>query len=614
MTRANLRSPRARVFLMIVTVQFLLLVTATVAADLVIRRGVEGGLVGRAKLVGELLAAQARQDVARGDFDSLRRAARDMVGEGRLAFYALAGPQGDVLAASGVPEGLPLPPSAGAGPYSGASSYFRSSTAINPGAPAGLMLHVGLPTADAVALTEAVRVRAAPVILLPLLIATAITLWLVHRQLLDLVTIERVAARLSAGDYAARIARVSAPGFEPLARSLDGMAAAIGEKVAALSRSEAELGEQRALLRQVIDAVPNVIVLRDPQGRHVLCNRAFADLFGRSPEWIVGKREEDFARRAGETGLPPGGADGPGVAVADGADTEVVHEDREGRHRWFLYHRRMLVDVAGHGRVALAVGTDITAQKETEARMRDINGELERRVADRTAQLAASVKELESFSHTVSHDLRAPLRAIDGYAHIVQEESETLGPMSRERLARISREARHMAVLIDALLEFTHFSRCELRPQAVDMAAMARRIGEDLAPRGRHVEMHVGPMPAGRGDPALLRRLWGILLDNAMKYTRGRDPALIEAGARTGEGGTVYFVRDNGAGFDMQYAGKLFGMFSRLHAVGEFDGAGAGLALAQRILTRHGGRIWAESVPGEGATFHFTLGEPESRS
>jgi light-regulated signal transduction histidine kinase (bacteriophytochrome) len=206
------------------------------------------------------------------------------------------------------------------------------------------------------------------------------------------------------------------------------------------------------------------------------------------------------------------------------------------------------------------------------------------------------------------------LRAIDGYAHIVQEESETLGPMSRERLARISREARHMAVLIDALLEFTHFSRCELRPQAIDMTAMARRIGEDLAPPGRHVEVRVGPMPASRGDPALLRRLWGILLDNAVKYTRGRDPAVIEAGARQGEGGTVYFVRDNGAGFDMQYAGKLFGMFSRLHAVDEFDGTGAGLALAQRILTRHGGRIWAESAPGEGATFHFTVGAPESRS
>ncbi len=213
----------------------------------------------------------------------------------------------------------------------------------------------------------------------------------------------------------------------------------------------------------------------------------------------------------------------------------------------------------------------------------------------------------------MSHDLRAPLRAIDGYAHIVQEESAHLGSMAREHLERISREARHMAILIDALLEFTHFSRCDLRPQTVDMAAMARRLGEDLRPAGLRAQMRVGPMPSCRGDPALLRRLWTVLLDNAFKYTRGRDPAVIEAGARREEGQAIYFVRDNGAGFDMQYAGKLFGMFSRLHAVGEFDGAGAGLALAQRILTRHGGRIWAESAPGRGATFHFTVGEPESR-
>ncbi len=613
MIRADLRAPTTRVFLMIVAVQCLLLVTAIVAADHVIRRGVGDGLVGRAALVGELLAVQARHDVAQGDFEALRRRATEIVGEGRLAFLALTGPRGEFLANAGALDWIALPSAPGTGPWDPRAPIFRSSIAIDPVRSPGLLLHVGLPTSDAAALLEVIRPRALLIILLPLVIATAITLWLVRRQLLDLVTIGRIAARLSSGDYTARVERVSAPGFEPLARALDGMAAAIGEKVAALSRSEAELGEQRALLRQVVDAVPNVITLRDPRGRYVLCNRAFADLFGRSAEWIVGKRDEDFARRTGETGMPDLAGDPSGGSPTAGGNCERAHVDRDGRRRWYLYHCKSLVDVAGHGRVWLAVGTDITAQKETEARMRDINGELERRVAERTTQLAASVKELESFSHTVSHDLRAPLRAIDGYAHIVQEESAHLGPMAREHLERISREARHMAILIDALLEFTHFSRCDLRPQTVDMAAMARRLGEDLRPAGLRAQMRVGPMPSCRGDPALLRRLWTVLLDNAFKYTRGRDPAVIEAGARREEGQAIYFVRDNGAGFDMQYAGKLFGMFSRLHAVGEFDGAGAGLALAQRILTRHGGRIWAESAPGRGATFHFTVGEPESR-
>jgi signal transduction histidine kinase len=252
-----------------------------------------------------------------------------------------------------------------------------------------------------------------------------------------------------------------------------------------------------------------------------------------------------------------------------------------------------------------------------------VNRELERRVQERTAQLESKAQaleqvnaELEAFSYSVSHDLRAPLRAINGFAGIVAEEyAEHLPPEGRRYLDKVSAGAVRMGQLIDGLLAFSRLQRHALEPQPVDLKVLVDEAWEELAPdrHARRVELIVGDLPPCEGDPRLLRHVVTNLLDNAVKYTRSEPVALIEVAADRVDGETVYRVRDNGAGFDMRYADKLFKVFQRLHREDEYEGTGVGLALVQRIVQRHGGRIWAEAAPGEGATFLFPLQE-EGRS
>ncbi len=236
--------------------------------------------------------------------------------------------------------------------------------------------------------------------------------------------------------------------------------------------------------------------------------------------------------------------------------------------------------------------------------------EMEQRVAARTVQLEAANKELEAFSYSVSHDLRAPLRAIDGFARIlVEDNTERLDAEGRRVLDVICHEARRMGELIDDLLSFSRMARQAMQAAIINMAAQAEEAFQEQrahAP-GRTVELKMGALPPGRGDPAMLRLVWGNLLSNAVKYTKGKNPAIIEIGASTTGAEPVYFVKDNGAGFDPRYINKLFGVFQRLHGAAEFEGTGVGLAMVQRIIHRHGGRVWAEGKVGEGACFYFTL-------
>ncbi len=239
-----------------------------------------------------------------------------------------------------------------------------------------------------------------------------------------------------------------------------------------------------------------------------------------------------------------------------------------------------------------------------------LNTELEARVQDRTAQLEAANQELEAFSYSVSHDLRAPLRGIDGFSRILlQDYAPHLDADGQRHLQRVRANAQRMGQLIDDLLEFSRLSRQALRKQTVDPAALARQVLDDLKPDYAHrpVEIVVGDLSACEADPALLRQVWANLIGNALKYSSQREPARVEVGWRDG----AYFVRDNGVGFDMRYADKLFRVFQRLHSAEEFDGTGVGLAIVQRIVHRHGGRIWAEAEVGQGATFYFTLGAAE---
>ncbi|HEX6487402.1 MAG TPA: ATP-binding protein [Candidatus Dormibacteraeota bacterium] len=259
--------------------------------------------------------------------------------------------------------------------------------------------------------------------------------------------------------------------------------------------------------------------------------------------------------------------------------------------------------------VSLTAAMDRAALVEE---LRQNQATLERRVRERTAELEATNKELEAFSYTVSHDLRQPLRAIDGFSRALGEsvESKNLDLQSRHYLDAISRNAQQMGRLIDALLGLSRIGRQSLNPRPVSPEQIVRQIADGFIEEGNgHApEFEFGELPPVQGDPLLLEQVFTNLIGNAVKYSAKAERPRIEIGSQRGEDGSVvYYVRDNGAGFDMRYADKLFGVFQRLHSSRDYEGTGAGLAIVQRIVHRHGGRVWADGEVGRGATFYFTL-------
>jgi len=234
----------------------------------------------------------------------------------------------------------------------------------------------------------------------------------------------------------------------------------------------------------------------------------------------------------------------------------------------------------------------------------------EQEIQQNSVALEAANKELDAFSYSVAHDLRAPLRAIDGFSRILLEEhAPTLAPEAQHHLNVVRRNSQRMGLLIDDLLAFSRLSRQPLNRQLVRSADLARQCVDELRAeqQGRRVEIAIGDLPACQADPVLLKQVWINLLANALKYTRKQEVAVIEVGSREQAGACVYFVKDNGVGFDMQYGDKLFGVFQRLHRPEDYEGTGVGLAIVQRIIHRHGGRVWAEAAVNQGATFYFTF-------
>lgn len=268
---------------------------------------------------------------------------------------------------------------------------------------------------------------------------------------------------------------------------------------------------------------------------------------------------------------------------------------------WPLMPKALALPTPGDlRRVNSELRAEVDARKRAEEELKRVNHELK-----------AQIAELEAFSYAVSHDLRAPLRHVDGFSSIlIDEYGKKLDERAQRYLSRISESSRYLGKLVDDLLAFSRAGRSALKPEPTDTRRLIEEVLEELAPdmEGRRIEVRVGALPMVYADPVLLRLVFMNLIGNAIKYSRTRDPACIEIGRAADENNQiVLFVRDNGVGFDMRYAHKLFGVFQRLHQASEFEGTGIGLANVRRIVQRHGGRVWAESVEDQGASFYFSL-------
>ena len=375
------------------------------------------------------------------------------------------------------------------------------------------------------------------------------------------------------------------------------------------------LANERNLLRTLIDLLPTLVYVKDRESRFLAANIACANFMGAAtPEDLIGKTDADF--------YPPDvAADflADELPVLDGiplVDKEQRSGISGGSQQVLLTSKVPLR--GGDGKIIGLVGAsfDITERKQTEDEIRQLNTSLDQRVRERTAQLETVIRELDAFSYSVSHDLRAPLRAVDGFSRILAEDcAPRLGDDGLRMLGVIRAETQRMGQLIDDLLGFSRLGRQQIEPVSIDMEALARDVFNRLSALDAEHKLRLvlHPLPAAFGTHAMIRQVWVNLIGNAIKFTQARDVGEIEIGAQeSAPGETAYYVKDNGSGFDMRYVEKLFGVFQRLHSQVEFPGTGVGLALVKRIVQRHGGRVWAEGHVDQGAIFHFTLPHPPS--
>lgn len=400
----------------------------------------------------------------------------------------------------------------------------------------------------------------------------------------------------------------------PLRDASGGIAALLGiaRDVTGQRRAREALAAERNLLRTVIDNLPDRICAKDRNRRYFMANAAWmkARVPGSSDSDIIGLTNDDL--------FPPDRADfynaEDNQVIETGTPSrprEIIDGDPE-NPRWFVTTKLPLLDADRNVIGLVAIGRDITDFKKRSLEVERLNAVLEARVKERTAQLTTANEELEAFASSVSHDLRAPLRQIDGFAAALLEDcGERLDAAGKGHLGRIRAAVSRMSGLMEDLLRLSRVTRAELSISTVDLSSLAGLIAAELQREHpqRRVTFKAQSGLRADADPGLLRAALGNLIGNAWKFTGKQAEAVIEFGAAERDGAMAYFVRDNGAGFDMSQAGRLFGTFQRLHNERDFPGTGIGLAIVRRVVRRHGGEIWAESSVGSGATFFFTLGQ-----
>jgi len=365
--------------------------------------------------------------------------------------------------------------------------------------------------------------------------------------------------------------------------------------------------ELEQFYKALVDVSGGLIIVLDREGRIVRFNPACEKLTG----W---KEAELLHKPCFDILLPPEQREYARGVFADLASVQFPQHDeqdwltQDGTRRWIAWVNSVILDEKGEIQYVVSMGLDQTEKRNAEQALRDLANELEQRVIERTKELSEANRELEAFSYSVSHDLRSPLRTVDGFSQILLEDFGSLLPDEGKRQVAVIRQgAQRMGNLIDDLLRFSRTGRIPLDVQTINMAALFEAAVQELGMPTPNVQLEVGVLPPCQGDAGLLKQVWINLLSNAVKYSRGRNPAVIQVGWEDTEGRQAYFVRDNGTGFDMKYADKLFKVFQRLHRQEDFEGTGVGLALVRQILVRHGGGIWAESTLGEGACFRFSV-------
>jgi len=375
------------------------------------------------------------------------------------------------------------------------------------------------------------------------------------------------------------------------------------------TQAEEALHENRELLHSIISGTPDAVYVKDMEGRYLLFNLAAQQVTGKKAEEVLGRDDREiFSPEEAQVMMKEDRTvmGTRAVEIFENALTDAL-----GRKRVFLNTKGPLFDEQGNLSGTFGISRDISEQKQVEQEFRHLNDELDKRVAERTAQLEAANREQESFSYSVSHDLRSPLRHINSYAAILMEElGSGVSPEGRDHLERICKASNKMGKLIDDLLELARTSRLPLTEEQIDLSRLATISSLLLkqSDKTRRVEFSIADGMQALGDKTLLRLVVENLLNNAWKYTVQETVARIEVGSEVRDGQQVYFVSDNGTGFDMAYREKLFSPFQRLHGA-EFEGNGIGLATVKRAIERHGGTIWAEGEVGNGATFYFTLGK-----